>query len=504
MTTVNDKNSFWKKAVSGIMSPDAFRAVILMVSILGVCPLLIPHMERYLKLLHLYAGAVLVFDLLGERRILNNTGRTVFFIFAFCGVITLLGNRNLLNFSGLSNYCYLLEALALVYSYGKDSFKRDRWISAVACTVITAANLIGIWMFYSKFYQYIPKRGYIGMYPHENRLAGLFGNPNVLGMICLVGICLALIQLASGKRGAVRVAYGVSVAINLVTLLLANSRTQIYSLLLLLAVVVFMLRIRNNSSFKAVCLAAVLAVAVLAASFGGSKVVQLGLAKLDVNYSYYEKHIMGGTLDTDDPLDLLDEQPNTKPHKKPATDNTHTQPDDQTTSIHRDSGFTGMNGRIGIWMRGLELFLNKPVIGWGMDNLDYALREIGVDGYFVRGNLHNTYLDVLVDFGILGFACLMAYLLLMLSRVIAFFRNNKGDTWYMGTIMLGCVAAFLLDAVADSTLLASVYPTSIGFWMIASRFAGLMDEESKDNGIVRQEPIGRLFEAILNRLGKKR
>ena len=98
MTTVNHKESV-KKIISCIASPDVFKAVILAVSILGVCPLLGPSMDRYLKLLHVYAGVVLAFDFLGERRILNNTGRTVFFVFAVCGVITLLSNRNLLNFS---------------------------------------------------------------------------------------------------------------------------------------------------------------------------------------------------------------------------------------------------------------------------------------------------------------------------------------------------------------------------------------------------------------------
>lgn len=504
MTTINDKEFPVKRAIRFIASPDSFKAVMLFVSVLGVCPLLGPSMDRYIKLLHVYAGVVLVFDLLGERRILNNTGRTIFIIFAFCGVITLLSNRNLMNFSGISNYCYLLEVLALVYSYGKDSAKRDRCISSVACTVISAANLVGIWMFYTKFYLYVPGRGCIGMYPSENRLAGLFGNPNVLGMICMVGVCLALIQLVSGSKGAARVACGISVVVNLTTLLLANSRTQIYSLILLSAVVVFMLCIRKNRSFKAISLASVIAAVVLVVAFGGSKLIQLGLAKLDTNYSYYEMHILEGGKKEMEPITEATTEPIAEAAIAPSTDTIPTQPDDQTASINRDTGFTGMNGRIEIWMQGIELFKHKPLIGWGMDNLDYALREIGVDGYFVKGNLHNTYLDVLVDFGILGFTCLIAYLLLMLSRVITFFRNNKGDTWCQGAVLLGCVMAFLLDAVADSTLLASVYPTAIGFWLIASQFAALMEKESRKNGTEQQESVGRLFDIIQNRLGAKR
>lgn len=492
MTTVNNKGFPAKRAIPFITSPDTFKAVILLVSILGVCPMLGPSMDRYLKLLHVYAGVVLVFDLLGERRILKNTGRTIFFVFAFCGVLTLLGNRNLMNFSGISNYCYLLEVLALVYSYGKDSAKRDRCISAVVCTVITGANIVGIWMFYTKFFRSISGRGFVGMYPSENRLAGLFGNPNVLGMICLVGICLCLIQLVSSKSNVYRGLYGISTGVNLVALLLANSRTQIYSVILLTAVVAFMRSIRKNRSFKAVCQAFVIAAVVLVTAFCGCKLIQLGLSTLDTNYSYYEMHIQEGN------------PKETEPTTGPTTDTTPTQPNDQTTSIHRDTGLSGMNGRLAIWMQGIELFKHKPLIGWGMDNLDYALREIGVDSYLVKGNLHNTYLDVLVNFGILGFACLVAYLLLMLSRVIAFFRNNRGDTWCRGAVLLGCMMAFLLDAVADSTLLAAVYPTSIGFWLIASQFATLMEEESRRNGIDRQEPVGYLFVIIQNRLGKKR
>lgn len=148
-----------------------------------------------MKLLHVYALAVLIVDLAGERRVLRNKGRVLLVIFALSYGCTMLTNRNLFGFSFLSNFLYYSEGLALVYSFGKRSEARSRLTERFFAVAISCANLVGIGMFFGKYYHYVLKRGCIGMYPAENRLAGLFGNPNVLGMVCLGALCYA----ASGR-----------------------------------------------------------------------------------------------------------------------------------------------------------------------------------------------------------------------------------------------------------------------------------------------------------------
>ena len=90
-----------KSLILGIFSPDAFRIVFLFMSLLGVCPVVAPTIEPYLKLLHVYALGVLVIDFVSERRIFRNKGRAILVIFVLSYLITMLTNRNLFCFSYL-------------------------------------------------------------------------------------------------------------------------------------------------------------------------------------------------------------------------------------------------------------------------------------------------------------------------------------------------------------------------------------------------------------------
>ena len=95
-----------KPLLTEAFSPEAFRFMYLLVSLLGVCPLVAPVIEPYMKLLHVYALAVLIVDLAGERRVLRNKGRVLLVIFALSYGCTMLTNRNLFGFSFLSNFLY--------------------------------------------------------------------------------------------------------------------------------------------------------------------------------------------------------------------------------------------------------------------------------------------------------------------------------------------------------------------------------------------------------------
>jgi O-antigen ligase len=57
-----------------------------------------------------------------------------------------------------------------------------------------------------------------------------------------------------------------------------------------------------------------------------------------------------------------------------------------------------LDGRLKIWYTGIDLFMEKPVFGWGSGMTSYSLSDrIG------NRHLHNCYLDILVNNGITGF-----------------------------------------------------------------------------------------------------
>ena len=174
--------------LKSIFHPEWFKLITLLVSLLACIPTFGFFITPFLKAFHIYAAAVLVFDFLGERRLFRNKGRFILAAFILLYGVTLLTNLNLLSVSGISDFCYLLAALAIVYSYGESDQGKKEFTSAFICSFISLLNAVGIWMFFTKFFYYDKREGiFIGMYVHENRLCGLWGNSAVLGMTSLIG-----------------------------------------------------------------------------------------------------------------------------------------------------------------------------------------------------------------------------------------------------------------------------------------------------------------------------
>lgn len=432
-----------KKACHIIFSPDIYKLVLFVVSLVGVCPLLAGPITPYLKLLHIYAAAVIAFDLLGEKRILRNKGRTVLAAFTLCYCVTLLCNTELISFSGLSNFAYYFACLALVYSYGENSAKWNRVTSTVVVLLVTAANLVGIWMFYTKFFIRIPGRGCVGMYPSQNRLAGLFGNPNVLGVICLGAVCLAFVRFVKSCRTLDKWLYAAAMAVNYITLLQANSRTQICALCVLCAGYAFLRLLQENRSAGRVAKAAAMAVLAAAMMYVGGRLLQYGLSLLE--------HLGNASL---------------------MNGNT----------IMREGDESFLNGRLELWLQGLKAFKHRLLFGCGMDNIDAALVQNGEEQLWVGGGLHNTYLEILTAFGIGGGICFVAFLWLLVRNSGPFFRCAEKEKYMQGSAMLACVMAFLVDGLADSSMVFSVYPTSTLFCFIVSQYMGLLETENRKTG----------------------
>ena len=484
-----------KSAIKTIFSMDVFKAIFLLVSVLGVCPISAVVVTPLLKVFHLYGFAVVIFDLLGEKRLLKNSGRLILVLFSLSYCMTILTNLELLNFSGISNFVYLLWALAIVFSYGKMSEKVNKISSMIICFAITATNIVGIVMFYLKFCMYVHPYGYVGMYIFENRLCGLFGNPNVLGLVCLIGICLSAILYfyTAKKYSFIFIITGV---INMITLLLSNSRTQIISVAAIAAVYVFLILFKNKISFKRFIVSSLAGVLAAAIVLGGGKVVQFGLAFTDYRYGYYLAHIDGGEeVHSKYPLPKFDKDDYEKGFGFGGLGGL-------SGIIDRES--TGLNGRPELWAAGFKIFGAYPIFGGGLDNHNNSLTEIGSDLIGIGGNLHNSYLDLLAACGLGGFGCFIAFLVIMLLKTKNYFLYSDKKNYCTVAMLIAIVLGFMLDAVADSTFIASFYPSAIAFWFFMAWLAALLEKAEKDCGKYKEEPLFTLYNRLINKQKAKK
>ncbi len=464
--------------LKSIFHPEWYKLICITFCLFASIPLFGSAITPFLKLFHLYTIAVLAVDCFNERRIFRNKGRWLLAFFVIFYGVTLLTNLNLLNFSGISDFGYVFAALTVLYSYGDSDGKKPTVISTFFCILISLCNAVGIWMFFTKFFYYDKQtEAFIGMYVHENRLCGVWGNPAVQGMTSFIGICLALILFATLKNKKWRIAFSVMVVINFFTMLLSNARASIYSFVLLCTVFAFICFIKNDKSFKRFCLSAVASVLVAVVAFSACRVSQFGISLVDFGHDEYLQNI-DEDFDKDDDEDGKNKRP----------------------SIGRLD--TGLNGRGELWQNGLVIFSKKPVFGHGLNNINHAFEENGIDAMEISGNLHNVYLDVAVAFGVLGLILLIGFLLIMFGNVKKVIKYTNSDLYFQVAVTAACIVGFMLYGMVDSSMMFSMYPTSLIFWYIMAHLARLAEQANRENGHYRTEPLQLLEERFLQKRNK--
>lgn len=79
------------------------------------------------------------------------------------------------------------------------------------------------------------------------------------------------------------------------------------------------------------------------------------------------------------------------------------------------------SGRYEIWVNAFNLFLEKPIAGWGI----FSFRHLN---FSIWGNdrfAHNTYIEVLVETGIIGFLLYSLFFIFILFRLVSIYKKNK-------------------------------------------------------------------------------
>ena len=459
--------------LKSIFHPEWYKLICITVCLFASIPLFSYAITPFLKVFHLYTLAVLAVDFFGERRLFRNKGRWLLLFFVLFYGITLITNLNLLNFSGISDFGYVFAALSVLYSYGDSDGKKPYAVSAFICSLLSLCNAIGVWMFFTKFFHYDKQTdAFIGMYVHENRLCGVWGNPAVQGMTSFIGICLALILAFTTKKAKWRVTLGVMVFINFFTMLLSNARASIYSFVLLCTVFAFICFIKHKKTFGRFCLSAVASVLVAVTVFGLCKASQFGISLIDYGHDEYLQNI-------DEDFDKDDDDDKKRP------------------SIGRFDA--GLNGRGELWQNGLVLILDKPVFGHGLNNINHALEQNDIEPMEISGNLHNVYIDVLVACGILGFILLAGFLMIMFGNVKKVIKYTDDSMYFQVAITASCVTGFMLYGMVDSSMMFSMYPTSLIFWYIVAHLARLTESANRKSGHHRTEPLQLLEEKYLQK-----
>nr|WP_296461085.1 O-antigen ligase family protein [uncultured Acetatifactor sp.] len=102
-------------------------------------------------------------------------------------------------------------------------------------------------------------------------------------------------------------------------------------------------------------------------------------------------------------------------------------------------GDASVTGRVVWWKEALVLWLNRLLCGYGIGNVNVSGNSSAV--------AHNTYIDFLLDQGILGFAGFLVILHRSISKII-----RKRNSIYYGIIVTVLLSALILSATRSTFL----------------------------------------------------
>jgi len=103
------------------------------------------------------------------------------------------------------------------------------------------------------------------------------------------------------------------------------------------------------------------------------------------------------------------------------------------------------SGRAHFWGVAWQIFLANPIIGAGLDAFGVAYPKYDTwNGQFRVEQAHNDYLQILADAGILGFVCVLAFVLLLLRKgVSAVTRGSDVSRSIAAGALAGCFGVLI-------------------------------------------------------------
>jgi O-antigen ligase len=125
------------------------------------------------------------------------------------------------------------------------------------------------------------------------------------------------------------------------------------------------------------------------------------------------------------------------------------------TRINRTST---IYARIAAWLTAIEKGAEHPITGIGLNNLRNVLAETRTQfsGVYNLGSVHNSFLAIFVEQGIIGLVAYLAFFFSIIRKGLNLYRNETDATgqWY-GIIVVAVITAHLTPALFASTLHAT-------------------------------------------------
>ncbi len=308
---------------------------------------------------------------------------------------------------------------------------------------------------------------------------------NITGMIALSLCGMCWLAMAGAKNRALRALYAVPMLMNMVVIILTQSRTSRYAMLFALAVSAFdgvRRALQRRGGLVSVLAALACAAVVLLGGFEACNGVTIAALR---HYEQLPGSAQAVSLDAaaNGETAQTEEAPQTTEEAvqmEKAEETGEAAQAEVTTRAAVDSTFSD---RTSIWKNVLKLWRQEPklmLIGNGVGRTGSKIVEGTIHEANGAVSVHNTYLQWAADFGLIGFALQLVFLTIALRQTIRVFFSAKRQPGALALCM--CVASALAVGMMESTTLGDMTPTNLVF-MYALAQLSAMSRENEPSSI---------------------
>ena len=440
-----------------VMSRFALRLVTVILFFFLMFPALKSTMDGFVKLVLVWGGVQLIYDLLTKRTMFRARNVLWLILFLVAQLVTVVLNAQTGLKNNLSLLCYSAVAMLVLYPNEKEKdsgrLQRELWVIGwVFVLLCSAASVISIGTFLfdvSGVVYYENLVYYTGLV--SGRLWGVFSNPNFPGVLLAMAIAIVQFPLVkkntAGKR-ARRLQYavlGLCLFFNYWYMALAQSRGSLLSLFLFLFIYIlifFHSKLHRHIQSQAVSLplsAGLSAVAVAAAAL----CIPLLVTGSEALYIVVHQAAEGEEIHVDIGLEQQDGWLS------------------GDAVIGRDEPSDNgdiLSGRRQLYVNGWKRFVDRPLFGQG--NVG-SVKGLFLSGKRVVPNFHNLIIHSLAAGGLAGTLFLLMFLILTAGAVVLEIWRKRGSSWEAQAVPAGLMALMALFTANNMVEVYIVYSVSL-------------------------------------------
>lgn len=391
------------------------------------------------------------------------------------GLVVLYGLSSLWNysyggFSGLASNgkatIWMACQMFLLYAFdmpSKEALKKElRVMSWIIVCFNFFSVLVSYGMLLTNYSKFVMKGDSPIMYGVVyNRLWGTFIEPNYGAVVTVVGALLSLRLFCENKNGWLRAFHVANMVLSVMYIIYSDSRTGMVVLMVAVVLYSFLTllyqKLNDRRRLLPVLACGLISICIAVGIVGSFAIIKpIGLMPRKACMQLVSS--MGQAA----------EKPNVDAPDK------ETKPSDEALEIGRNEADINndiSNRRFDIWMSGLEILKESPVLGTTFRNLvPFAQKELP-DTYIVHNDnkifwdLHNCLMNVLVCQGIPALLLFVSFAFIVLKKMFAYFLQKDRLMIREQTLLVSALLAIACGAMFNSMIMyVSTIETAI-FWL---------------------------------------